>query len=794
MPPSPSFPSETRTKWRKKRKRESHKRHNNDDDEEDNEPDDDDSDDQFRSPNLQFAANRNPRVEIELVSLDGLQISHFPPAIKRAVTRSHSAVAAIAALESGDGRGQSQHHVPLLENVSHGQLQASSAVSADCLAGGPSLVVAPPPILKGSGVVKRFGSRVLVVPMHSDWFSPATVHRLERQTVPHFFSGKSPDHTPEKYIECRNYIVARYMEDLGKRITVSSFQGLSVGVGNEDLTRIVRFLDHWGIINYCAQGPSHEYSDNETCLKEETSGAICVPSVALRSIDSLIKFDMPKCKFKADDIYSSSTMHNTDVSDLDDRIREHLCENHCHYCSRSLPVVYYQSQKEWHLMLQVDILLCTDCFHDGRFVAGHSSIDFIRVDSTTDYCDLDGDSWTDQETLLLLEAVEVYNENWNEIAEHVGTKSKAQCILHFLRLPVEDGKLENVNISSLSLSSNVKNQDDSGRLHCCSNGDTTGPVHYSRDSDGRLPFANSGNPVMALVAFLASAVGPRVAATCAHAALAALSENNSGSTSHIEALENDNRTNSESIHSRDGGHHGEVANSNQKNEDKTKLRGSLAQNEGGSTLLSAEKVKVAAKAGLSAAAMKAKLFADHEEREIQRLCANIVNNKLKRLELKLKQFAEIETQLMKECEQVEKVRQRFASERSHVVSTRLGNGGTTHPMNVAGVGPSMVNNNSNSRQQMVSASSSQPSISGYGNCQPVHPHMSFVPRPSMFGLGQRLPLSMIQQSQAASSNPMFSGPGNVQPTSNHSLSRPVSRTNSGLGNSDPHVTGAGCKL
>jgi len=155
---------------------------------------------------------------------------------------------------------------------------------------------------------------------------------------------------------------------------------------------------------------------------------------------------------------------------------------------------------------------------------------------------------------------------------------------------------------------------------------------------------------------------------------------------------------------------------------------------------------------------------------------------LKRLELKLKQFAEIETQLMKECEQVEKLRLRFASERSHVVSARLGNGGTNPPMNVSGVGPSMINNNSNSRQQMISASSSQPSISGYGNSQPVHPHMSFVPRPSMFGLGQRLPLSMIQQSQAVSSNLMFNGPSNVQqPTPNHSLSRPVSRTNSGLG-------------
>jgi len=65
--------------------------------------------------------------------------------------------------------------------------------------------------------------------------------------------------------------------------------------------------------------------------------------------------------------------------------------------------------------------------------------------------------------------------------------------------------------------------------------------------------------------------------------------------------------------------------------DKSKVPGSCAQDEAGSTLLSAEKVKDAAKAGLSAAAMKAKLFADHEEREIQRLCANIVNTKVQLL-------------------------------------------------------------------------------------------------------------------------------------------------------------------
>lgn len=53
-----------------------------------------------------------------------------------------------------------------------------------------------------------------------------------------------------------------------------------------------------------------------------------------------------------------------------------------------------------------------------------------------------GGKWTDQETLLLLEALELYKENWSEIAEHVATKTKSQCILHFVQMPIEDTFLD----------------------------------------------------------------------------------------------------------------------------------------------------------------------------------------------------------------------------------------------------------------------------------------------------------------------------------------------------------------
>jgi len=88
-------------------------------------------------------------------------------------------------------------------------------------------------------------------------------------------------------------------------------------------------------------------------------------------------------------------------------------------------------------------------------VIGMATVDFVRMDGTKDAGDLDGNNWTDQETLLLLEALEMYNDNWNEIAEHVGTKSKAQCILHFVRLQMEDGLLDNIDIPDTGLKSHA---------------------------------------------------------------------------------------------------------------------------------------------------------------------------------------------------------------------------------------------------------------------------------------------------------------------------------------------------
>lgn len=102
---------------------------------------------------------------------------------------------------------------------------------------------------------------------------------------------------------------------------------------------------------------------------------------------------------------------------------------------------------------QADFDLCPECYNEGKFSFGITNTDFILMEAVTDANNSGG--WSDQETLLLLEALEMFGDNFSEIAEHVGTKTKAQCILHFIRLPIEDPFLEVMEPNNTSNAQNL---------------------------------------------------------------------------------------------------------------------------------------------------------------------------------------------------------------------------------------------------------------------------------------------------------------------------------------------------
>ena len=43
----------------------------------------------------------------------------------------------------------------------------------------------------------------------------------------------------------------------------------------------------------------------------------------------------------------------------------------------------------------------------------------------------------------------MFKDDWNKVAEHVGTRTQDECILHFLRLPIEDPFLEDVQLGEI---------------------------------------------------------------------------------------------------------------------------------------------------------------------------------------------------------------------------------------------------------------------------------------------------------------------------------------------------------
>lgn len=181
------FSPDARGKWRK-RKREPQisrrqQKHEDDEEEEEDAEDDleqreDDSDGLHHNPQSGAAATDPGPQESEVLD-GGVRCCDFPLVVRHAVNRPHQSVLSIVALERanqcGDSRAQALSSPLLMENLSYGQLQALSAVPADSPAldqdrsdgGNSAYVITPPPIMEGRGVVKRFGSRVLVVPMHS---------------------------------------------------------------------------------------------------------------------------------------------------------------------------------------------------------------------------------------------------------------------------------------------------------------------------------------------------------------------------------------------------------------------------------------------------------------------------------------------------------------------------------------------------------------------------------------------------------------------------------------------------
>ncbi|XP_032831421.2 SWI/SNF complex subunit SMARCC2-like isoform X2 [Petromyzon marinus] len=455
----------------------------------------------------------------------------------------------------------------------------------------------------------------IIIPSYTSWFEYNSIHAIERRALPEFFNSKTKSKTAEIYLAYRNFMIDTYrlnpQEYLSGMVCRRSLAG--------DVCAIIRvhaFLEQWGLINYQVDPDS----------KPSPTGP---PPTAHFHVLADVPNGMAPMKPRGPQGPASQVMLT-----LVDRGRDKPAE--------------VQS-----FGLRTDIYSKKNVSAKSKAAASASR------------------EWLDHETLLLLEALDLYTDDWNKVSEHVGSRTQDECILHFLRLPIEDPYLEESEASM-------------------------GPLAYQP-----VPFSRSGNPVMSTVAFLASVVDPRVASAAAKAALEEFSHRRvllppdlarvddkkeeiiltqeqqqhktSTEDSKLGIGNNEDEKSKEGVATEYGVVKVEAGNREETREEQgeeQENRSSRSKAEtpaealGMSSLPDASITATAAAAALIAAAAKAKQLAAVEERKIKSLVALLVETQMKKLEIKLRHFEELETIMDRERESLEYQRQQLLSDRS----------------------------------------------------------------------------------------------------------------------------------
>ncbi|KAH7918489.1 SWIRM-domain-containing protein [Leucogyrophana mollusca] len=362
----------------------------------------------------------------------------------------------------------------------------------------------------------------IVIPSYSAWFDMSKLHPIERRALPEFFNSRNRSKSPAIYKDYRDFMINTYRLRPTEYLTVTACRRNLAG----DVCAIMRvhaFLEQWGLINYQIDPEARP-----AALAPPFTGHFRVILDTPRGLQSLHPGTRPSPTHPSaqkqqqqqqqqqpppthpasleirNSIYqttskASRTITPGEAASLVASTSKGNMSYQCDTCGTDCTPVRYHSLKV------KDFELCPPCYLDGRFPSTMFSGDFVKLTSHPPGVNHvsgsgsgaghpgDADAWTDQEVLLLLEGIEMHDDDWNAIEDHVGTRTAQQCIRKFLELPIEDP-------------------------YVAAEGDA-GPLRFAR-----VPFEQADNPVMSVVAFLAGVVGTGVAAEAAGTALRELTD------------------------------------------------------------------------------------------------------------------------------------------------------------------------------------------------------------------------------------------------------------------------------
>ncbi|PHH72979.1 hypothetical protein CDD83_4840 [Cordyceps sp. RAO-2017] len=513
----------------------------------------------------------------------------------------------------------------------------------------------------------------IVLPSYSTWFDMNTIHDIERKAMAEFFNNRNRSKTPAVYKDYRDFMINTYRLNPAEYLTVTACRRNLAG----DVCAIMRvhaFLEQWGLINYqvdADQRPSHvgppftghfriicdtprglqawQPSADPVVLEGKRNIETDRKANATTTVKSHLNLEVgrniyeanaktttitkPEPKTNGDALASNGGLSTEPIA------AQPMSKVNCYQCGNDCTRVYFHSTQA-DPNAKADLDVCPLCFTEGRLPANHTSSMYAKIENPAYEGGSDRDApWTDAETLRLLEGLERFDEDWAEVSDHVGTRTREECVLRFLQLDIEEKYLG-------------------------SDGPVNAPTGLSMlgSQQGHLPFSSVDNPVMSVVGFLASLANPSSTAAAARKS-ADLLKQSLRKQLHGGRVEEGNEADQQEhqVGRRDGGDKNaelgkrESMDTDMRQEVIDGQRSDIMNNETSNTTL--------ASVPLASIGARASAFASHEEREMTRLVSAAANVTLQKLELKLKYFNELEALLRAERRELERGRQQLFLDR-----------------------------------------------------------------------------------------------------------------------------------
>ncbi|KAF2837313.1 SWIRM-domain-containing protein [Patellaria atrata CBS 101060] len=522
----------------------------------------------------------------------------------------------------------------------------------------------------------------IILPSYSSWFDMHQIHRIEEKSLPEFFNTRNRSKTPTVYKDYRDFMINTYRLSPTEYLTVTACRRNLAG----DVCAIMRvhaFLEQWGLINYQVDpetrpsniGPPFTghfriTADTPRGLQphQPAPGSTVTVGKPHAVTERLANSSTPS---KSDlnleirrNIYESNGKEvtpseskdkpangdangtaETATKNLEESLKEPEKSVHCYACGIDCTRARYHNTKsaphtgQPKAAAAVKYDLCPNCFLEGRFPSSSSAADYTLLENKSYSTIPDRDApWSDAETLLLLEGLELFDDDWNAVSDHVGTRTREECVMKFLQLEIEDKYLES------ELAGEAGTDGLAASLGYLSN--------------GRVPFSQSDNPVISVMGFLASLADPAVTAAAAGKSVEEMRRvlqerlekgGKSGSPDTASAKGKEKITNNA------------VASSTVKDEmdiDATNVSNSAILPAGtGYYQQPGQAVpphNPMTTLPFALAAARSAAMASHQERSITSLVAKTNNLELAKLNLKLQQFAEMENLLQAERLDLEK--------------------------------------------------------------------------------------------------------------------------------------------